>query len=375
VRPISSPSPRALPLALLAGRSGADLRVAIDLSLQENAFLTSAALNAATSARLDELIGVADALDDNAINLAEIVGAVKGQTTAEALLDAWRGAANDLVGYAQGQRSNATTDLERRRGPLASALAIGDFSVAAADALVERRLQAQLGLADAIAAHDLTRSVQRLESLAASSDDLGHPLAAALAATRADLSPAATDGQEVDLRLHLVGSMQARVHLTGAALEAAADSRGAERQASLDAANRAAADVTTVLLEVYGSDPSGAVDDRLRRQTASFVAAADGGDRRQAASDVDRLRGEISEALASANPLLPAGLLSQQLRASDQPLLVAADAFVARDFRTAYARLREAARQSQKPADALALAIVDRYPGRYLVLPTPEPAD
>jgi hypothetical protein len=50
-------------------------------------------------------------------------------------------------------------------------------------------------------------------------------------------------------------------------------------------------------------------------------------------------------------------------------MLTAAVAFQSRDFTTAYARLHEAARQSQKPAQTLALAIVDRYPGRYLVLP------
>jgi hypothetical protein len=66
-------------------------------------------------------------------------------------------------------------------------------------------------------------------------------------------------------------------------------------------------------------------------------------------------------------------LLAQQLRASDQPLLTAADAFAARDFGAAYARLREAARQSQKPADTLAMSIIDRFPARYLGLPTPVP--
>ena len=72
--------------------------------------------------------------------------------------------------------------------------------------------------------------------------------------------------------------------------------------------------------------------------------------------------------------MLPPGLLVQQLRASDQALLSAADAFAARDFLSGYARLRESARQSQKPADTLALSIIDRFPGRYLVLPSP-PAD
>src|SRR6185312_13593850 len=98
--------------------------------------------------------------------------------------------------------------------------------------------------------------------------------------------------------------------------------------------------------------------DRVRGETMAFVSVASGGDRRAAATTVDRLRGEMDASLSGANPLLPPGLLGQQLRGSDQPLLTAADGFVARDFVGAFTRLREAARQTQKPAATLALSIV-----------------
>jgi hypothetical protein len=112
----------------------------------------------------------------------------------------------------------------------------------------------------------------------------------------------------------------------------------------------------------------------VRAETAALVAVAAGSDRRQAAADLVRLRGELDRLLSGANQLLPAGLVGQNLRDSGQPLLTAADAFAARDFGTAFSRLRESARLSQKAADALALSIVDRYPARYFVLPTPAPA-
>jgi hypothetical protein len=60
-------------------------------------------------------------------------------------------------------------------------------------------------------------------------------------------------------------------------------------------------------------------------------------------------------------------------RGSDQALLTSADAFASRDLVSAFARVHEAVRQVQKPAWTLALAIVDRYPARYLDLPTPTP--
>src|SRR5258707_2737289 len=90
LQPVGAASPVALPLSVLAGRSGADARVALNLLLQEQVFLTAAATNAASNARLDELIGITPTLDQNSILLAQVLGGVKGQAAAVALLDAWR---------------------------------------------------------------------------------------------------------------------------------------------------------------------------------------------------------------------------------------------------------------------------------------------
>jgi hypothetical protein len=100
------------------------------------------------------------------------------------------------------------------------------------------------------------------------------------------------------------------------------------------------------------------------------VAAAAGGDRAQTAAALEQRRTALDRSLTAANPLLPPNLLAQQMRASDQALLTAADAFVAGDSAMGLARAREAARASQKAADTLALSIVDRFPGKYLRLST-----
>jgi hypothetical protein len=195
-----------------------------------------------------------------------------------------------------------------------------------------------------------------------------------MAAQVPDLLPATTEGGDVDVRLHLARGYTSRLLLTAAAVEAAADGRSADAQTYSTAAASVDDALDRELNLVFASDVSGAVADRLKAQTAAYLAAASGGDRRQAAADIDRLRGEIDTLLSGANPLLAPGLLSQQLRASDQPLLTATDAFAARDYASAFARVHEAVRQVQKPAETLALAIVDRYPARFLDLPTPGPA-
>ena len=375
VRAVGSPSPAPLPLSLLAGRSGADVRVALNLLLQEHVFLMAMASGAASSARLDELGASLDAVDQNSVTLAEIVGAVKGQPAAQALLEAWRGVVADMIAYAQGQQASAAADIDRRRPAIAAQLAMGELSASAADSVLRQRFQAQLSLADSIVSRDAAQSSQRLRSVAADSDDLARPLAAAIAVQAPALASPPTEGLDIDVRLSITRALQEHAYLTGAAIDAAADGRVADQHALVDAAAHNATELGTLLGSVYGPDMGNGFADRLRAESAALVSVAAGGDRRQAASDLDRLRGELDHLLADANLLLPPGLVSQQLRAGDQPLLVAADAFVARDWPTAYARLHESARQSQKPADTVAQSIVDRYPGRYLSQPTPSPTN
>jgi hypothetical protein len=372
-RAVASPSPLALPLSAVAGRSGADVRVALDLLLQEQVFLSALAMDAASSARLDELGGAMATLDQNSMALAEVLGAVKGQESAQALLAAWRGLIADLIDYAQGQHATAMADLERRQATIASQLSMGEFSEAAASDLLGKRIQAQLSLADAIVSHDAAPATQRLRSAAAASDELGRPLAAAIAARAPLQAPRPTEGLDIDVRVALTRALQAQTYLSGAAAGAAADGRTSDLQALVGAANDNATDLGRQLGSVYGSALGDGLAERWRAETAALVSAASGGDRRQAVADLDRLRGELDDLLSGANTLLPPGLMKQQLRASDQPLLIATDTFASRDFGTAYVRLREAARLSQKPADTLALSIVDRYPGRYFVPVTPTP--
>jgi hypothetical protein len=373
LQPVAAASPVALPLSIVAGRSGADVRVALNLLLQEQVFLTASAMNAASSARLDELIGVSPALDQNSVALAQVLGAVKGQPTAIAMLDAWRGQVADLVTYAQGQQPLALADLARRRAAIAGQIAMADLSIAAADDVLRRRTQAQLDLADSLLRHDSVEATRRLRVAAAASDELARPLAAAITAQVPVLAPAPSQGLDIDVRIALSRGLQEHTYLTGAALDAAADSRALDLQAFTAAADQNATEFGAQVGSVWGPDLGNGLADRLRAETAALVSAAAGGDRRQAAADIDRLRGELDGLLSGANPLLPRGLLTQQLRATDQPLLTAADGFATRDFLNAYARLRESARQSQKPAESLALSIIDRFPGRYLVLPTPVP--
>jgi hypothetical protein len=370
VNPGPAPSPASLPLSLLAGRSGTDLRVSLNVLLDEQAFFSAFAIESASAARLDEQIGVSSMLDDDAATLAGIVAALKGPSVAQNLLEAWRAEAGDLVSYTQGQPSNPETHL----AAIADNLATGQFTAAEASSALHRRYGLLQSFADTARTHDSTAMAQQLANLLAVSDDLAHPLASAMAPQLPALLPATTDGSDVDVRLRLDADLTRWALLTAAAAEASADNRSTDEQAFTAAAAATSEDLATEVNSDLSSNVGSAVSDRLRAQTDAYVSAAAGNNRQQAAADIDRLRGEIDAVLSGADPLLAPGLLNAQLRASNQPLLSAADAFATRDFATAFARVHEAVRQSQKPAETLALAIIDRYPAKYLILTTPTPA-
>lgn len=342
--------------------------------LEEDAFLSAMAADAAINARLDTQIGVTAMLDQNASTLAGIVASVDGPAPAETLLSAWRAQTADLLGYAQGHQAEAQADLDVQRRVIAEQLARGNFSQAQAEQTVQRRVQAQLSVIDSLAADDATNAALRLANLEALADDLARPLASAMASHLPDLSPANTEGADISVRSDLTTGLIAHRLLTAAACEAAADGRSAETQAYSAAADGVANAVGSQLNTAFGAGIGSGIAERLRAETADYVSVAESTNRSQAVADIDRLRGEIDAQLSGANELLAPGLLNQQLRASDQALLSAADAFAARDFTTAFARVHEMVRQPQKPAETLGLAIVDRNPARYLDLPTPTPA-
>ena len=374
LRPNALASPVPLPLSVVAGRSGADVRVALDSLLQEQVYLVAAAMDASSNGRLDELIGASSALDQNSLVLAQLVGAVKGQSTAQALADALRAETADLVHLARAQTdSGVSADLDRQNSAIAAQLALDPFTPSAAEDLLRRRVEAFRALADALARRDPVDAAARVQAAALASDGLGRPLAAAISATVPAQAPAPSEGLDVDVRLALARDLLAHVYVVGAAAAAAGDGRAADLLAQSSVSDRTIEDLSKQLAAEWSGDIASGVADRLRAESAALVSIASGGDRATAAATVDRVRSELDSALAAANPLLPPGLLAQQLRASDQPLLIAADGFAARDYLNGYARLREAARQTIKPATTLALSMIDSHPARYLALPTPSP--
>ena len=379
VTPVVAPSPVAtrstgnvvpLSLGVQVGRSGSDLRVALLLMLQDDAYLGMAALQAAGNARLEELIAANASLDQNATSLSQIVTAVNGQPAGQQVLDNWRAANSDLVHYAQGgqsQQDSARHDLEARRSSIANSLAVGEFTSDEANNVLNIRFQQQLSLADAVTSRDAQHVLQTARDTSASGDDFSRAWAAAIAAQQPDQVPTPTEGADVDVRANFARLYEERVYLLADAEAAAADRREADTRSAAQAVSTNGSDIAALISSAYGSDAANAYSQSLQTEANALESAAGGGNRDQAATDLDRVRGELDTLVATQNAIMPRGLLADEFRSVDQSLLAASDAFTAHDFTSAYEDVHGAAKASQRAADSLSQGIVDRFPIRFMV--------
>ncbi|HEY3059295.1 MAG TPA: hypothetical protein VGL99_10010 [Chloroflexota bacterium] len=336
VRPIASPSPIALPLSVLVGYSGSDLRVGLDLALEENLYLTAAAIAAAAAQRTDELAGLSRTLDQTSSTIAAIVGAVRGSQAQQTLLD--------------GLRAQIATVLSAARGEGAT------FDVDTTDPVLRARGVALRMLVLNATPIDLAT----LRNTLAGMDDVARPLAADLAERAAAQLAGPTDEPETQLRLAVDRHVQEHVLLLGLALHPGGPTNADAPNAPLD-------ELAQQLAPIYGEPMARGLASVLHEHTTALLST----NRPLAPVALDQARADLDALLATANPLLPKGIISAQLRAADQELLAAADSFVARDWGSAYSHIHQAARLSQRVGDAIALATTDRYPGRFLATPTP----
>jgi hypothetical protein len=334
---------------VLVGRSGSDVRVGLDLVLEEGVYLHVAALDAAAADRRDERAAIARTLDQNSSTLAAVVGAVRGRQTQQDLLDLLRARTVNLLASGQGDVATANS------------------SAPQLNPILDQRLRAHTAIAEAAKAQDVPRELTAIRQAAEQADVLAKPLAAALAAEVPAEAPGPTDNAEVQLRLALDRRLQERVYLLGRAISAQAGTRDAEQQAAAQAADNTVMEFGQQLAGIYGDPTTSDLVNTLRERNTALLSLAS--ERDSALGSLDRTRTALDGQLATAKQLLPRGMLLAVLRSEDQELVGAVDAAAAHDWAAAYGHLHQAARLSQRFGDAVAQATVDRYPGRYLAQP------
>ncbi len=174
-----------------------------------------------------------------------------------------------------------------------------------------------------------------------------------------------------DLRIGLNSLLKEHVYLAAAATGAALGGRQDEFKSAAGALDDNSVALSKAIGSVYGSDAETAFLALWRKHIGFFVdyttgvAKKDKKAQDKAVQDLIGYASDFAAFLSSANPNLPASVVTDLVKAHVVGLKAAVDAQGQKDYATAYAKTREAAAHMQMIADPLADAIAKQFPDKF----------
>jgi hypothetical protein len=174
-----------------------------------------------------------------------------------------------------------------------------------------------------------------------------------------------------DLRTALNTGLAEHVWLAAAATEAALGGRAGEFKEAEGALDANSVALGQAIGSVYGQGAGAAFLELWRKHIGFFVDYTNGVAKKDKAMQAKAVKDLVGYAddfgafLASANPNLPKDVVAGLVRDHVVGLKTVVDAQAAKDWPTAYAKLREAAAHMQMIADPLAGAIAKQFPEKY----------
>jgi len=357
----------------------AQLRVTLDTTLAEHAFLLGEAMRAGLQSGPD-FDAVGDALEGNTSDLVDMIADVYGADAGDAFGELWRSHVAYLIDYTRaladgdaGAQDLAENQLHDYVTDLSAFLSQANPNLPqdAVDELVGEHVAQLEGIA-AFESGNYSLAYPALHETYMHMFDIGDALAEAIALQFPErftgkslaFSPAG------DLRIALDGLLTEHTTLAVTAMRAGvteADDQAAARTA-LNANTEAIGDW---IAEVYGASAGVAFDDLWREHTdayLSYVASTVDGDANGQEAALARLREyqtDFSQFLADANPELSEAALRGMLEHHTDQLVAQADAYADGDYEEAYRLARETFRHAVTMGDALALAIAAQFPDKF----------
>ncbi len=174
-----------------------------------------------------------------------------------------------------------------------------------------------------------------------------------------------------DLRVGLNSLLKEHVYLAAATTGAALGGRQDEFKSAADALDANSVALSQAISSVYGNDAGTAFLALWRKHIGFFVdyttgvAKKDMKAQEKAVQDLIGYASDFAAFLSSANPNLPASVVTDLVKAHVVGLKAAVDAQGKKDYATAYAKVREAAAHMQMIADPLASAIAKQFPDKF----------
>jgi hypothetical protein len=174
-----------------------------------------------------------------------------------------------------------------------------------------------------------------------------------------------------DLRVGLNSLLKEHVYLAASTTGAALGGRNDEFKSAAAALDSNSVALSQAIGSVYGSDAGTAFLALWRKHIGFFVdyttgvAKKDKKAQEKAVQDLLGYASDFAAFLSSANPNLPASVVTDLVKSHVVGLKAAVDAQGKKDYATAYAKVREAAAHMQMIADPLAGAIAKQFPDKF----------
>ncbi|MFP3322650.1 copper amine oxidase [Planococcus sp. SIMBA_160] len=359
----------------------AELRIALDTVLTEHAFLAVEAMRKGVDGA-EDFEQASGALLANAADLKAAVASVYGEEGGEQFDAIWQSHIGYFVDYvtatAEGNeegKKQALAELEEYKVEQAKFFDTATEGRLSEEAVVEGldvHVDQLIGAFDAYVEGDFETAYEWERESIHHMSMFAETLSIAITDQFPDkFNNTNPDTPAVDLRASLNMTFTEHAGLAAMAMQDGAD--GAE---SFDQAAGAllanADDLSAAVGSVYGEEAGAQFEETWKSHIGYFVdyvtATGEGNEegQEQARAELDQYIMDQAAFLDSATEgRVPADALEEGLTAHVEQLLTAFDSYVAGDYETAYASIREAYAHMNMPAAGLSAAITDQFPEQF----------
>ena len=358
-----------------------ELRIALDTTLTEHAFLAIEAMRKGVDGA-EDFDQAAGALLANADDLSAAVGSVYGEEGAAQFDEVWKSHIGYFVDYVtataednQEGKDQALAELEKykvEQSEFFDTATGGLLPAAAVQEGLDMHVDQLIMAFDAYVAGDFEKAYSLEREGIQHMSMFAESLSIAITTQFPDkFENTSADTPAIDLRATLNQTFTEHAGLAVMAMQDGAD--GAE---SFDQAAGAllanADDLSAAVGSVYGEEAGAQFDETWKSHIGYFVdyvtATGEGNKegQEQARAELDQYIVDQAAFLdAATEGRVPADALEEGLTAHVGQLLAAFDSYVAGDFDAAYSSIREAYAHMQMPAAGLSAAIVDQFPDQF----------
>lgn len=358
----------------------AALRVTLDSLLREHVFLLGLATENAVTRHESQFDGASEALEENALAIADQFEKAYAEKGEKGFLEAWRPYI-DLIGRYAGRKARKFPigNIDKAFGSLS-----GKFGVFAAGLtpLINARvmgtrmrdmIDAIRAVIDAQVAKDYKKADQALRTASDRAAGIGAIFARAFADDVPMLYQGDPSSPAAELRSTLAGALVEHVYLVGFTTENGLTGEKTGRdgaKATLDASSAALA---KQIGGAYGGESEKAFAEVWKRQNDLLIsyadAAKDPAKRDAIRDDLERYATDLVRFLLGLNRSFDVLVLEDTIVEHGQAMTQAIDAQASGNFKLADLRLRAAAQRFEALAVALAEVTVRRFPDRFRSTP------